>query len=194
MRPISSDLQFYPVQADRRDLTVDRRDGVGEPTISVESSRSFADDRGDRRAHSMTESAALPTSALVREAIDTALDSVDALELQARDTARRFRRHAIAEAQQGLVYLVESTQTLLALAVMTAEASGTSIDAICAECPSSVDRDTHAALAAMIGRQLEHDWHGLARVIEQPFSAALRGWRDVFLALDGSTPPYGHAA
>ena len=142
----------------------------------------------------MTESTALPTSALVREAIDTALDSVDALELQARDTARRFRRHAIAEAQQGLVYLVESTQTLLALAVMTAEASGTSIDAVCAECSRSVERDTHAALAAMIGRQLEHDWHGLARVIEQPFSAALRGWRDVFLALDGSTPPYGHAA
>lgn len=142
----------------------------------------------------MSESTVLPTVALVREAIDTALDSVDALELQARDTARRFRRYAIAEAQQGLVDVVQSTQTLLALAAMTAEASGTTIDAICVQCQNTVERDTHTALTAMIGRQLEHDWHGLARVIEQPFSAALRGWRDVFLALDGSTPPYGHAA
>jgi hypothetical protein len=142
----------------------------------------------------MNDAPPLPTPALVREAIDTALDSLDALEHQARDTARRFRRRAIDEAQQGLAQLVESTQTLLQLAVMTAGASGTNIETLSAEHDISAERETQAALSAMIGRQLEHDWHGLARVIEQPFTVALRGWRAVFLALDGATGPRGHAA
>jgi hypothetical protein len=142
----------------------------------------------------MTDGPMMPTPALVREAINTALDSLDALELQARDTARRFRRRAIDDAQQGLAQLVESTQTLLKLAVMTAGASGTDIETLCAAHDLAAERETQAALSAMIGRQLEHDWHGLARVIEQPFTAALQGWRAVFLALDGSTGPCGHAA
>jgi hypothetical protein len=142
----------------------------------------------------MTDMPPLPTAALVREAIDTALDSLDALELQARDTARRFRRRALDDAQHGLAQLVESTQTLLKLAVMTAGASGTDIETVCAEHGIAAERDTQAALAAMIGRQLEHDWHGLARVIEQPLTAALQGWRAVFLALDGATGPCGTAA
>lgn len=142
----------------------------------------------------MNDAPPLPTPALVREAIDTALDSLDALELQARDTARRFRRRAIDEAQLGLAHMAESTETLLRLAVTTAGVSGTDIETVCAEHDIAAERETQAALSAMIGRQLEHDWHGLARVIEQPFTAALQGWRAVFLALDGATGPYGHAA
>lgn len=142
----------------------------------------------------MNDTQPLSTSALVSEAIDTALDSLDALEQQARDTARRFRRHALGDAQQGLVHLVESTQTLLQLATMTAAASGTDIETVCAEHDITAAIDTQAALAAMIGRQLEHDWHGLARTIEQPFTAALDGWRAVFNALAGTTGPCGHAA
>lgn len=128
------------------------------------------------------------------EAIETALDSLDALEQQARDAARRFRRHALGDAHQDLAHLVESTQTLLQLAVMTAGASGTDIETLCAEHDITAERDTQAALAALIGRQLEHDWHGLARTLEQPFTAALNGWRAVFHALAGSTGPCGHAA
>ena len=192
MRPISSNLQCRPVGAAWPALTVDRRGGVGGPTISAGSIAATA--TADRSAAFMSDSSPLPTSALVREAIDTALDSLDALEHQARDTARRFRRRMIDDAQQGLAQLVESTQTLLKLAVVTADASGTDIEAVCAEHDLAVEQETQAALSAMIGRQLEHDWHGLARVIEQPFTLALRGWRQVFLALDGSSGPYGHAA
>jgi hypothetical protein len=65
---------------------------------------------------------------------------------------------------------------------------------VCAEEDLAVEGDTQAALSAMIGRQLEHDWHGLARVIDESFVGALRGWRTVFLALDGSSGPWGHAA
>lgn len=142
----------------------------------------------------MNDAQPLPTSALVNEAIDTALDSLDALEQQARDTARRFRRHALGEAHQGLAHLVESTQTLLQLAVMTAAASGTDIETVCAEHDIAAERDTQTALAALIGRQLEHDWHGLARTLEQPFTAALDGWRAAFNALAGTTGPCGDAA
>jgi hypothetical protein len=194
MRPISSDLRFLPVRAASSDLTADRRDSVGRPTIGSWSPHQSGPLRDDRSAPAMTDVQPLPTAALLREAIDTALDSLDALELQARDTARRFRRRAIDDAQHGLAQLVESTQTLLKLAAMTAGASGTDIETLCAEHDIAAERATQAALSAMIGRQLEHDWHGLARVIEQPFTAALHAWRAVFLALDGATGPCGTAA
>ncbi|MCC7044658.1 MAG: hypothetical protein IT183_12405 [Acidobacteria bacterium] len=194
MRPISSDLRFLPVRAASSDLTAGRRDGVGGPTIGRWSPHQSGRLHDDGSAPAMTDAQPLPTAALLREAIDTALDSLDALELQARDAARRFRRHAIDDAQHGLAQLVESTQTLLKLAAMTAGASGTDIETLCAEHDIAAERATHAALSAMIGRQLEHDWHGLARVIEQPFTAALHAWRAVFLALDGTTGPCGTAA
>lgn len=142
----------------------------------------------------MSETDPLPTRALVREAIDTALDSLDALEYQARDTARRFRRRSLDEAQQGLAHLVESTQTLLKLAVMTAGASGTDIETLCAEHEIAAERETQSALSEMIARQLEHDWVGLARVIDHGFKAALARWRAVFLILAGPSGPCGHAA
>ncbi len=142
----------------------------------------------------MSDTQPLPTPALVREAIDTALDSLDALDHQARDTARRFRRFAIDDAQAGLAQIIESTQTLLTLAVVTAEASGTDVTSICARHELTVEDDTRSALSAMIGRQLEHDWHGLARTIDQSFTAALGGWRRLFLALDAATGPWGDAA
>src|SRR5690606_18931418 len=105
------------------------------------------------------------TAALVREAVETALDSLDALESQAHDTARRFRRRALDEAQLGLVSLVESTATLLKLAAMAAHASGTDIETVCDTCGIDAEQQTHASLSQLIARQLEHDWHGLAGVI-----------------------------
>jgi hypothetical protein len=194
MRPFSSNLRFLPARAASSDLTADRRDGVGRPTVGSPSPLPDGRLHDDGSAAVVTDAQPLPTAALLREAIDTALDSLDALELQARDTARRFRRRAVDEAQHGLAQLVESTQTLLTLAAMTAGASGTDIETLCAEHDIAAERATHAALSAMIGRQLEHDWYGLAGVIEQPFTAALRAWRAVFQALDGATGPCGTAA
>lgn len=142
----------------------------------------------------MADTQPLPTAALVREAIDTALVSVDALELQARDTARRFRRLAVTDAQASLAQVIESTQTLLKLAVATASACGTDVTSECTRHGLTVESDTRQALSAMIGRQLEHDWHGLARVIEQSFIAALRGWQHLFRLFDEGTGPWGDAA
>ena len=142
----------------------------------------------------MNEHSPLATDALIKEAIETALDSLVAIEQQAREAARRSRRHHVDEAQSRLAELVESTQTLLKLAAMTAQASGTDLETLCERHNITAERQTHAALSSMIGRQLERDWHGLARIIEQPFLTALAGWRAVFIALDGPQGPEGHAA
>lgn len=139
---------------------------------------------------------ALPPRAVVQEAIDTALDSVGILERQARDVARRFRRQAaIVEANLGLTYLVQSTQTLLRLADMTARASGTSLDDLCDTHRITAPADTSAAVASLIREQLAEDWSAVAIVLEQRFLSALAGWRTVFETLGGSTPdPFGSAA
>jgi hypothetical protein len=166
----------------RRDVdqgrSADRTTGVGISTTSIE------------------EGGALPPRALVQEAIDTALDSVGILERQARDVARRFRRHAaLAEANLGLSYLVQSTQTLLRLADMTATASGRSLEELCDEHRITAPADTNAAVSSLIREQLAEDWSAVATVLEQRFLSALAGWRTVFEALGGTTPdPYGSAA
>lgn len=189
MRPISRSLSIRPGAAVRRDVTGNRPDGVGEPTTWS------AHQTADTRQEAPIEMPApLPTDALVREAVDTALDSLAALDSQARDTARRFRRQAVDEAQHELAQLVQSTQTLLKLAAMTADASGTTIDVVCETHGIDAEPRTQAALSQMIGRQLEHDWHGLARVIEQSFVGALNAWRDVFEAMSTSPGPCGTAA
>lgn len=193
-RLISSNLLFSAPSIGSSDMTARRPAGVGRPTIStVVVPLEDAGDHGDCD-DPQADNRPLPTSALVREAIDTALDSLVALEHQARDTARRFRRLALDDGQQRLVELVESTRTLLDLAAMTAQATGTDIETVCGRHDLAVERQTQSALSAMIGRQLERDWHGLARVIEQAFVAALAGWRAVFEALSDPTDPCGHAA
>lgn len=189
MRPISQSLSIRPGAAARRAVTGNRPGSVGKPTAwSVHQT-------ADKPQETPIEMPApLPTDALVREAVDTALDSLAALDSQAHDTARRFRRHAVDEAQHELAQLVQSTQTLLKLAAMTADASGTTIDVVCETHGIDAEPRTQAALSQMIGRQLEHDWHGLARVIEQSFVGALNAWRDVFEAMGPSPGPFGHVA
>lgn len=157
-----------------RAVTADRTSGVGIPTIAP------------------APELPVPTMALIREAVETALDSLDRLESQARDVARRFRRGALGEAQLGLTELVQSTQTLLRLADMTAAATGTDIDALCDAHGFSTPVDTNAAVSSLIREQLAQDWHALATVIDRPFLAALAGWRRVFETLHPG--PHGTAA
>lgn len=186
-RPISSNLPVRPTTIGRLDMTASRPAGVERPTLPPSASASAG------RAVD-TDAAPLPTPALVQEAVDTALDSLDVLEAQARDTARRFRRAALDEAQVRLADLVNSTRTLIALAGMAAEASGTTLESLSEAHGLGVERQTQSALGAMIARQLDRDWAGLARALETPFVEALDGWRRIFLALDGSTGPMGSAA
>jgi len=196
MRRISSNLRFKSVPASPSTVTVDRRGPVGEPTIG---SFQALGDRDDDIVVAMPHTAASdvsprPSPALVREAIATALEGLDAVEAQAYDAARRFRRLAVGEAHERLSHLVESAQTLLTLAMVTADAAGTDLDAVCTEHELTVERDTQTALALMIARQLDGDWPGLARAIEQPFVAALHGWRTVFQLIEDALGPWGHAA
>ncbi len=147
------------------------------------------------RLHTPPVEPPLRAPALIREAIDTALDSVELLERQARDVSRRFRRGALGDANLGLAHLVQSTQTLLRLADMTAGASGTDIESLCDARGLTAPEDTDAAVSRLIREQLAEDWPALAEVLDHPFLGALAGWRLVFEALDGpSTGPYGTAA
>lgn len=194
LRPISQSLAIRPAASVRRGVTAVRTDGVGLPTIDWfgepgDLHVAGTSDRRERIAHDL-----LPTPALVREAVDTALDSLEALELQARDVARRFRRLAVDEAHLGLSQLVHGTQTLLQLAAMTAIATGVDLDTVCEAHGLTAEAETHSALASLIGRQLEHDWHGLARVIDHSFVRVLDAWRMVFHILGGTAGPHGHAA
>lgn len=158
-------------------LTVDRTTGVEEP-----------DTEG-------REQSARHSPALIREAVETALDSLDILERQAKDVARRFRRQTLADANVGLTYLVQSTQTLLRLADLAASASGTRLDALCAQHHITAPADTDVAVSNLIREQLAEDWPAVAIVLEQRFLSALAGWRSVFEALGGNAPnPFGTAA
>lgn len=163
-------------------LTADRRQGVGTPTVVATAAPS-------------TPESARPSPALIQETVDTALDALDSLERQTRDVARRFRRGAYADAQVGLRELMRSTQTLLRLATMAADASGTTLDTLCQRHDLRVEFQTHLAVNELIQQQLREDWGGLAAALDRVFTAALEGWRRVFIALGGNpTGPYGHAA
>lgn len=163
-------------------VTADRRMGVGGPTVAPEPNVPHAEEP-------------VPTAALVKEALDTALESLDTLEHQTRDVARRFRRGARAEAQLGLTQLMQSTQTLLKLAAMAAGASGVDLEALCQRDDLHAEAQTQLAVGELIRQQLAEDWAALATALDRPFTAALEGWRRVFIALGGTpTGPYGHAA
>lgn len=177
IRPVSGLPLRQPVRRAGGTLTAGRPDGVEEPTI-----------RPDRPDVS-------PAEALVREAADTALESIETLERQALDVARRFRRGARAEAQSGLLQLMQSTQTLLRLAAMAAGASGTDLETLCERHALHPEAQTTRALNELIRQQMAEDWAALAAALDQLFLTALGTWRRVFIVLGGvPTGPYGHAA
>jgi hypothetical protein len=180
-RPISSNILVAPSLVGRSGMTASRPAGVGRPTASPDPSA--PPDGGDPPS-----SDPLPLPQLVQEAVDTALDSIGMLEAQARDAARRFRRGPLDDAQRRLAALVESTRTLIELAVMAAESSGTSLEALGTACGEQPEQQTQTALLRMIDRQIEGDWHGLAGALEGSYVAALGAWRRIFEALDGPDP------
>jgi hypothetical protein len=182
IRPVSGLSLRTPAARAAVAVTADRRKGVGAPTPPPE-----------QVLHQAEEP--LSTTALVKEALDTALESLDTLEHQTRDVARRFRRGARAEAQVGLTQLMQSTQTLLKLAAMAAGASGVDLEELCERAELHAEAQTQLAVGELIRQQLAEDWAALAMALDRPFAAALDGWRRVFIALGGTpTGPYGHAA
>ena len=156
-------------------MTARRDAGVGSPTISG--------------------SAADRSALLVLEACEAALSAISSLEAQARDVARRFRFAPGVDAQRGLAQLVESTQTLLRLASMTASVAHVDLEQLCAGCGQAGIR-LQEAVASAIRAQLVTDWEALAATLEADLAGALSSWRRVFRAIAApfDSGPGGYAA
>ena len=135
--------------------------------------------------------------ALVAEAAGSALDGLTALERHARDVADAFRWRHVAEGRESLADLVDSTQTLLKLAVMAAQAADTDLISLCKTGNGRADEQTQRAADRIIQGQLARDWPALANALDDDFVAALRLWREVFetlVRLTGGDAPGGRAA
>jgi len=132
---------------------------------------------------------------LIIDACEAAMTAIGSLETQARDVARQFRFAPGVNAQRGLAHLVESTQSLLRLASMTAGAAELDLGQLCERAGQAAVR-LQAAIASAIRAQLVHDWDALAMVLDGEMVYALAGWRRVFTALvePFDSGPTGHAA
>jgi len=136
-------------------------------------------------------------AALIAEAVGTALGSLEVLEWHIQEVADAFRWSRVAEGQRGLADLVQSIQTLLKLASMTAQATGHDLPSLCGPDGLRADEDTRSAVEHVIDRQLADDWVGLADTLEQELMEALTQWRLVFEALGAGSSdddPPGRAA
>jgi len=158
-------------------MTAARTKGVGRPTNTAPSA---------------------PTDrAVLDDAIATAIDCVELLERHTQEVADAFRWERLDEARHGLTELVQSTQMLLRLAAVTAQASGVRLEEMPGRRGARVDESTHAAVELIIEQQLAGDWAALAETLDDDFTAALTAWRQVFEALARTSPdgdPPGRAA
>jgi hypothetical protein len=176
-------LRPFPLSAVRRTpgrgavaVTAARTKGVGHPTNT-------ASGPGNQT--------------VLDDALATAIDCVELLERHTQEVADAFRWERLDEARHGLTELVQSTQMLLKLAAVTAQASGVRLEEIPGRRGARVDESTHAAVELIIEQQLAGDWAALAEALDDDFTAALIEWRRVFEALARATPdgdPPGRAA
>src|SRR5262245_55993706 len=130
---------------------------------------------------------ASPGSLLLAEAVATALESLSVLERHTQEVADAFRWDRIGEAQRGLTDLIHSTQTLLQVAAMVAQATGVDFATLCGPDGLRAQDDTSAVLDLIIAQQLADDWTGLSDTLDQDFTSMLAQWRLVFETLCG--PP-----
>jgi hypothetical protein len=138
-----------------------------------------------------------PGTLLVAEAVATALESLTVLERHTQEVAEAFRWNRIADAQRGLTDLVQSTQTLLQIAAMVAQATGVDFATLCGPDGLRAQDDTGTTVDLIIERQLALDWTGLAEALDQDFTSVLTEWRLVFETLGGvpsGDRPGGRAA
>ena len=152
--------------------SADRTRGVGGPTL----------DPAVRRRNEVALD-------LVIDAVTTALTSVDVLERHARDVAEGFRQSDVRPARQGLTELVQTTQTMLRLAMVAAECSDLQIAALCQQDGATADEDMRDAVDHVIACQMACEWTSLAAVIEREFIPALGQWRAVFQRIASTIDP-----
>jgi hypothetical protein len=152
--------------------SANRTKGVGGPTL-------------DPAARRQTEVAL----DLVIDAVKTALASVDVLERHAREVAEGFRQSDVRPARQGLTELVQTTQTMLRLAMVAAECSDLQMAALCHQDGVTADEDMRDAVDHVIACQMASEWTSLASVIENEFVPALGEWRVVFERIANTIDP-----
>jgi hypothetical protein len=130
----------------------------------------------------------------VEDAVALALDMLDQLQRRAREVADGFRWNRVNEANRGLGELVQSTHTLLRLAMAAASATGSDIEALCVCDGIRVDEETRVAVDQLITHQFAEDWLAVADTIDEDFAPALAQWRLVFEAIGSSTDDDGGRA
>lgn len=129
---------------------------------------------------------AIHVSRLVTDAVGVALTSLDALTARAHHVASAFRSDDVQGGQRSLAELVHGTQILLQLAAMAAKASATDLAALERYYGTTACALTESSVNALIERQFDNNWPGLADVLDGPFRRALAQWRFVFETLSGS--------
>ena len=172
-------VREFPVQP-KRNLTARRPGGVGQPAATT-----------------LRGPVARSTAALLSEAIDFALESLNRLERQAGEVARRIRTSARAghDAGEGLRDLMHSTQTVMKLASLSANFAGIDLEALCVANGVNPEAETTAAMNELVWHQMSEDRFAVAATLERSFATALEAWRQLFVAL-GPSPagPSGFAA
>ena len=213
-RPILTTALARAGRRDAATVTAGRTKGVERPTDQAGGlrprrtplTRSLAgphDPHSARATHSHGSFA--PGSApdapsetlLVAEAVATALESLTVLERHTGEVADAFRWNRLGDAQHGLAELVQSTQSLLQLAAMVAQATGVDFGTLCGPEGLRAKDDTSDALDLIIEQQLADDWAALSDTLDQDFTSVLTQWRLVFETLGGMPPqggPGGRAA
>jgi hypothetical protein len=119
----------------------------------------------------------------VDDAIAIALETLELLQRRAHEVANGFRWNRVAEANRGLTEIVQSTGTLLRLALAAASATSANLDDLCSGTGARIDELTCLALDRLIAQQFASDWQALADTLDNDFSPALGEWRYVFEAL-----------
>jgi hypothetical protein len=182
-------IRQFPSTDSLRSLTAPRRPGVGSPTNPARQGAHYAS----------AEPTGEPSiDALLARAIDAGLESLNNLECQARDVARRLRARTsieAAEARQSLRELVASTERLVTLAAASVDARGTDLTTFCETRGLPAEAETASLMHEIVRHQRTNDGAALATTLERRFVEALEGWRQLFFALgDSPTDPSGHAA
>ncbi|MFI5178990.1 MAG: hypothetical protein ACHQO8_10520 [Vicinamibacterales bacterium] len=163
-----------------RAVTAVRFEGVDQP--------SFRDaDLGSRLLDGLhrIEVESLDTRALIQMTVVTALDSLTALDDDARRVAGAFRGVNAARASGELPGFVSAIRHLSILTATLGDAAGVDLDALhCGQ------RSVHhlldgvtGALDRVVGSQQAEDWIAAADSLEYELAPSLTSWRSVFDAI-----------
>lgn len=168
-----------------------KNDEIGVLPISRRSAEPAGDGSDSRQPDvgASTPESPIGDPDAVRDAIGAALGSLAVLEHHAQEVAEGFRWNQIKDANRGLADLVQSTQTLLALAGATARATGHEFEDLCGTGGQRPDEEIRLAVYRLIECEEGEDWMGLADTLDQSFVPALGQWRDIFGRIGDSLPP-----